>query len=274
MNTITVPVDFSDTSVHAAFYATGLAMDIRAQVELLHVIPLPLTVFDVPVPAEGYSISLEESDVSLKQLKTKLEAFSNDKVCISYRSVSYSFEEEIAHLNDRKDQFAVVMGGGSGGAVAAFLLGSFSLTAAQQLRHPLILVPPGCPYKPFTKVALACDMQQVETTIPIKGIRAIMEHYPARLELVYVSRPGEQMYPDFLRESKLLRICLAKYQPEIRIATGEDIKESLEDFTRKSGIDLLLLLPRERGFLKRIFHRSISRQMALQPGVPVMIVHE
>lgn len=273
MKTIIVPTDFSDASVNAAFYAAAMARHIHAGILLLHVLPAPLTIYEVPLPPGSLDVSMEEAGKSLEALRGQLKHNTDGEVDITCHVTSNSFLEEVEHFNRQKELFAVIMGTSGAGATGAFFLGSFSLTAARHLMCPLIVVPPGYRYKVIENAGLACDMRNVLDTVPIKGIRALMDHYEARLEVLYVRKPGEEMVPEVLRESKFMQICLVYYHPDMRIIAHEDIQEGLADFVHQSKIDLLLVLPKERNFPENIFHKSITKKMVLHPPVPVMIVH-
>lgn len=272
MKNIIVPTDFSAVSVNAAYYAVEIAKHIQANIVLLHVLPLPITVSEVPLPPDFYNISLEEANQSLAALKEKLEKHCNDKLCIICKVTTGGFMGEIEKLNHKQNTFAMVMGTSGTGASEAFFLGSFSLTAAKHLHHPLFVIPPECHFKGIHKIGLACDMHNVSETVPFPVIKDLFDHFNATLEILYVSKPDEEMYPQVLAETKFVQNNLAKLRPEIRITSNEDIKKGLEDFVKTSGIDLLILLPKERNFVESIFHRSISKKMVLHPEVPVIIL--
>jgi nucleotide-binding universal stress UspA family protein len=273
MRHIIVPTDFSAASVNAAFYAVEIARRVQAGIVLLHAVVLPVTVSEVPLPPDSYELTIAEANQSLKNLKDKLEAGSDGSLSVACRATTNSFLGEIEMFNKKKDIFAMVMGTSGAGATEAFFLGSFSHMAAKHLSHPLIVVPPGYRFDDIRKIGLACDMHNVTETVPFPAIKALFEHFDAKLEILYVSKSNEKMYPQVLTETKFVQNSLARLHPEIHITTNDDTKEGLEDFVHKSALDLLILLPRERNFVERIFHRSITRQMVLHPKVPVMILH-
>lgn len=273
MKSIIVPTDFSATSVNAAYYAVEIAKQIQANIVLLHVLSLPITVSEVPLPPDSYELSLAEANQSLNELKEKLERQSNDKFHIICRVTTGSFVGEIESFNSKRNTFAMIMGTSGAGAAGAFFLGSFSLTAAKHFNHPLFVVPPGYHFKGIHKIGLACDMRNVSDTVPFPAIKDIFDHFDAKLEVLYVSKSNEKMYPQVLAETKFIQNNLAKLHPEIRITTNDDIKEGLEDFVQKSGIDVLILVPKEHNFVESIFHKSVSKKMVLHPEVPVMILH-
>jgi len=273
MRHIIVPTDFSATSVNAAFYAAEIARSVQAELLLLHAVVLPVTVSEVPLPPDSYEISIAEANHSLAELKAKLEATPGQRLSVTCKATTNSFLGEIETFNNKKEIFAMIMGTSGAGATEAFFLGSFSLTAAKHLHHPLIVVPPGYSFGGIRKIGLACDMHNVTETVPVAAIKAFFDHFDARLELLYVSKPGERMYPEVLTESKFMQNSLAGLHPQVRIGTNDDTKEGLEEFVHKSGLDLLILLPKERNFVDRIFHKSITKKMVLHPEVPIMILH-
>ncbi|PSK91199.1 universal stress protein [Taibaiella chishuiensis] len=273
MKTIIVPTDFSAAATDAAHYAIAVAQQVQARIVLLHVLPLPLIVPEVPLPPDSYELALTDAGHTLKELKEELENRGNNQVPITCKTVTGSFVEEIRKCNNEPDVFAMIMGTSGAGAAEAFFLGSFSLTAAENLEHPVIVVPPGYSYKGIHKIGLACDMINVAETVPFGSIRALFDHFDARLEILYVSGPGERMYPQVLTESKFIQNNLAALRPEIRITTNDNIREGLMHFVQQQQLDLLLLLPKERNFVESLFHRSVTKKMVLHPEVPVMILH-
>lgn len=272
MKTIIVPTDFSKTSVNAAQYASDMALHMQMGLLLVHVLPLPLLVSEVPMPPDSFEVSLEESNERLRELKERLERHHNDKLCIDYRAITGSFLDALKKLEEEKDMFAVIMGTSGSGATAAFFLGSFSLTAAKHLEKPLIVVPPGYTYKPIAKLGLACDMKDSVDALPMDAIDGLMAYYEgARMEILYITGDSEKMAPTVLSESKSLMASLAHYKPEVKISAHADIKQGLEEFVAQSGIDLLLLLPKQRNFLEGLFHKSLTKEMVLHAYVPIMI---
>lgn len=271
MKTIVVPVDFSEVSVNAALYATDMALALHADLILLHVLPLPVLVADVPVPLNLDGMSSEEATLLMKSLTDRLAKRSNDKLCITSQIHTGNFREEMKQLG--KWPFAVVMGTAGAGYTEAFFLGSFTLMAAKTLECPLILVPPGYSYRRIRKIGLASDMKAVAGTVPFDTIRNFVTHFDAALELLYISRPGENMYPEVLQESRTLQDGFAGLQPATRITTHEDIQEGLGLLAEKEDIDILVLVPGERNFIAALLHSSMTKKMILQPQLPLMIVH-
>ena len=272
MRHIIVPTDFSAASVNAAFYAAEIATRVQAQITLLHAIALPLMVSEVPLPTDNYEVTIAEATQSLEALKAQLEA-SHEKLLVTCRTTTDSFVDEIETFNKKQDIFAMIMGTTGAGATGALFWGSFSLSAARHFRPPLIVVPPGYYFMGIQKIGLACDMHNVTETVPFPAIKDFLTYFDAKLQIIYISKENEKMYPAVLPESKFMQSNLASLHPEIKIATNDDTQEGLNEFVNKNGLDLLIVIPKERNFLARIFHKSVTKKMVLHPGTPVMILH-
>lgn len=273
MKKIIVPTDFSEAALNAARYAIEVAAHIGANITLMHALPLPLPVSEIPVPAESLGSVKAEADQLLQQLSERLVKEAHQKVPISYYSTNNSFFDELKNINQQEEIYAVIMGTTGISGTAAFFLGSYSLTALKNLKHPLIVVPPGYHYKPIKKVALACDMEDVTATIPLKGIQELLKSYKAPVDIIYVSDHGEGISHEAVRESAFVKMYLTDHQPSVHMLAGYDVQMELENYVQENNIDLLLISRKERNFTEQLFHKSLTKKMVMHPAVPMMILH-
>ncbi len=237
--------------------------------------PLPVAISEIAVPLENYDLLVSETNASLACIKSELLDLQNDKINVSHKVTTEGFLEYIKNLNLRnKAPFAMIMGAKGRGVTAAQFLGSFSLTAAKHLRYPLMIIPKGCNYKGIAKIGLACDMKNVSETLPVNAITAMVSLFNASLDVLYVSDPNERMYPEVLAESKAAQSKLAHLHPEMRISSNKNVEDGLTEFSLKSHIDLLLVIPKERNFIQKLLLKSVSQELSIHPHTPVMLLHE
>lgn len=272
MTTIIVPTDFSENSVNAAIYAARLAEQLDMHITLLHALPLPLSAGEPVFPASNYEDDFQQTDRLMKQLKVKLEGNSNTTV--SYRIIMDSFLAEIERLNHRQDIFAMVMGMSGSSGAEAFIFGSFSLMAATHFKHPLLVIPPDCTFNGFQKVGLACDMLNISETLPSKSILGFLEHFDAPLHILHIVKPEIQETAQIAVASRSIQNMLQSLRPEIHATQFPTVKEGLEEFVQLNNIDLLMVIPKERTFVERVFHKSLTKKMVLHSRVPVVILHK
>ncbi|MFA6059127.1 MAG: universal stress protein [Taibaiella sp.] len=273
MKTIIVPTDFSAVALNAAEYAADLALQLHAELKLIHVVQMPLVILDVPVPVENYDASIEDATISMDKLEIRLQQRTKNKVPISGSVVDGSFRTQVMAMMKSEADVWIVMGTTGTGAVDALIFGSYTLLAAREFNRPLIIVPPEARFRKIENMGLACDMKHVSETIPFNAISKLFYDLRARLIVLYVSKPNENMYPSVLAGAKSVQINLARLHPDIRIVTNENVGDGIVNFVHKEAIDLLLLVPKERNFLESLFHKSITKDMVLHPKVPIMIMH-
>lgn len=274
MKTILVPTDFSDISLNAAHYAADMALDLEADLILVHVLPRQVMVLEVPIPIGNDAEAFNQAEQSMIRTKEALQRYTGHKLNIISQVNSGTFLEQMRNLVKDKSPFAVIMGTTGAGATETLFLGSYTLIAIKNLTCPVIVVPSGQNFKQVTKIGLACDMKNVDETVPFKAIRSILEHFKAVLKVLYVSKPGEKMYPEVLQQTKFIQNNLEHLHPEIHIATNENVIEGINEFIRKHEIGLLLMIPKDYGFFKTLFHTSVTKRMIRTPDAPIMIIHQ
>lgn len=264
MQTILVPTDFSAVSCNAARYAADMAGSIRAKLVLIHVLDEALDKDDA---------SLSEISAQMSSLKDQLLDYSKAGVSVSTQLVSGNFSEQIDALGQTYDPFAIIMGAKGEGAAATLFLGSHTMDISHNLNWPLVVVPADAIFGSIDKIGLACEMKNVSETIPLKGLRNLFSYFRAPMEALYVIRPDENVSMQVISESKLLQQKLEKLDPGISMITQSDIAEGVADFVYKHNIDLLLAIPKRRGFLESIFQRNSTDTGLLRSDIPVMVLH-
>ncbi|MGN6568513.1 MAG: universal stress protein [Flavipsychrobacter sp.] len=272
MKTIIVATDFSPISINAAYYAVELAAAVQAEVLLMNAVAIPLFVSEAPIPAETFETMLDDADKDLKQLQEKLVIFSNNTVTINYRSILGTLVTDLEDLSSSMDVFAIVMGTQGAGATDMVLFGSNTISAMRNLPVPIIIVPKHARYKVISNIGLACDLKDVTETLPIKTITSILTLFNSKLHVFYVSRT-EHDKASMLPESISLQNNLMKFHPEIHFLVNEDIEEGIFEAAEKEYIDLLMIVPKEHGLIYSVFHKSISKDIATHPRIPIMTIH-
>ena len=266
MKTIIAPTDLSEVSYNACLYAAKMAKDLQANLLLLHVMELPISVAEFPVAEEVFDeISMEEE---LELLKNKLVEETNGKVDIKTENIPGSVEYEVKELCNYKKPFAVVMATHKYNAVARFLFGSTTVYAVRNLNYPVLVVPAGVTYKPIKKVALATDLKNI-FELPVTEIETILAALGASIEVLYVGKTGRAINKRSV-ESLLLSHRLLNTEPAFFAIEDEDLEHGVAELARAHNIDLLLIIPKKHG----PFHKSKTKEFVFYSPVPVLAIHE
>lgn len=271
MKTIIVATDFSGAALNATDYAADMAMVIQADLLLVHVYEIPVTYLEIPVAIEADETRVNAEE-SLSLLKEKIIKRTNGNLNIGSRFEVGPFFPVLKSICEDIRPYAVIMGSQGTTAAKRVLFGGHTVYAMKHLMWPLITIPPHARFSQIKKICLACDFEKVLDSTPVDEIKRLVNDFHAELHVINSGK--EKLYqPDKVFESGMLQEILAPLKPQYHLITGENTDESIINFVENNHIDLLITLPKRRGLLEKLAHKSISKQLILHTHVPVMAMH-
>src|SRR5450755_745771 len=110
MKTIIAPVDFSKSSVNAAEYAADLALDISAELCLLHVLQIPFIASEVPTTEQVFEEMQDSALQGLYDLKETLNKRTGGEISISVAIETGTMGSQLEQYCRLKEPWLVVMG--------------------------------------------------------------------------------------------------------------------------------------------------------------------
>lgn len=274
MKTLLVPTDFSPVSINAMNYATDLALSIQANILLLHVYQVPLTITEVPVANVSIEEMRDSSEIQLRELKESIEHITTGKLRVYTEARLGDTVDEIQAVADSIEPFAIVMGTHGASGFERVLLGSTTLTTIRHLKWPIIAVPPGTAFKQVRKLGLACDFRNVVASTPIAFIKQITQEFHAELHVLNVDQNNHYFMPDSTLESAYLDTLLQDLHPRYHFLHKDDVVDAITDFADTNNLDLVIVIPKKHKLLEGIFHKSSSAGLVNHSHVPVVAIHE
>ena len=169
------------------------------------------------------------------------------------------------------DNTLIVVGStGSGGSLKN-IFGSTSTTIARNAKCPVIVVPPKTHFKPLQRIAYACDNPKLDAK-SIPHIKKIASPFHSDIYLVHVAELPE-VNPGFnlVQEWKL---NYPKSKISVKSIVGSDVQRGMSDFVEEYNIDLLVMIKGERSFFGELFHKSLTKKMAINTKIPLLIINE
>ena len=147
MKTLIVPTDFSPAAENAAIYATDLGIAIQADLLLLNVVQIPVTVVEVALTENEYEEMLQEAIKSLAELRAQLLVHAGTgKITIRTKVVVGTIEFELEQACKQEKPYLVIMGTKESGSTERLLIGSNTLYAARNMHYPLFIIPQNMKY--------------------------------------------------------------------------------------------------------------------------------
>ncbi len=261
MNTVIVPVDFSDTSLHAARYAAQLlAGHYGVTLVLYHS-------YSKPVEAE-------KSEADLEQLKAELMGKYIVKI------------EVLAHLEDdfvdgleravrHRRADLVIMGITGKSAIAQVLFGSNTLKMAETKACPVLIVPENARFNPIKNVMLASDFHDTLHTTPSVPIKSFLDVFNPRLHVVNVNKEHYiSLTEDHEKEKQDLKQMFEGYHPEFYFMRLYDVDEAINLFATDRDINLIIVIQKDQSFMEKLFKTSRTKKMSYHSTIPILVIHE
>ena len=275
MNTILVPLDFSEMSDNALLYAVNLANQLSANLMLLHVNSAPL--YNNEYNLVSYAVT-EETDNTLALLKERVELLKKDNRLIGdveYFSEIGDFKSVMSNYIINKNIDAVVMGiTGHNTVIGKAVFGSNAVTISRESSIPVFIIPKGYVYKEIKSIGYACeyDAHIVEQTglLQIKNIAAM---FGASLSVLHVI-PDNHLINEMESETDLfVEHKLEKTSHKTFILSEDKPSIALLDFIKTHDVDVIVLEQKKHSFLHNLIYPSTTKEIAFSSPIPVLTIH-
>ncbi len=261
MNTVIVPVDFSETSLHAAKYAAQLLTGHYGVTMVLY---------------HSYSKASEaaKSNEMLEQLKVKLMDEHIVKMEVLAHEES-DFVDGLEKAARHRKADLVIMGITGRSAIAQVLFGSNTLKMAERKVCPVLIVPEKAPFAPVKHVMLTSDFQNTAESTPSSQIKGFLDAFKPQLHIVNVNEEHYiSLTENYEKEKQEMNKMFADYKPEFYFMRLFDVDEAINLFAESRNIDLIIAIQKNHSFIAKMLKSSRTKALSYQSKVPILLMHE
>lgn len=266
---ILIPTDFSDNARVALNYALTLFGDLEPELHLLNTWKVPHTGVGMLVSIED--ILREESEKAMADLLEEVRLQTNNAFSIEGIVKAGSLVEVLKSLEKTHDFDIVVMGTHGADDVSKKLLGSNTANVISNSDIAVLTVPLDVEVKVPSHITLATDF----TTMTEKQVQPLMDlvrKFNARFEAVHVEK--EPVAAGEVGAAPEWEAPFNGDAPDIVTVVDENIPKGLDRYIREENVDLLAIVHHEYGFFKGLFHKSVSRSLAMYNTCPLLVLPE
>ncbi|MEM1219088.1 MAG: universal stress protein [Bacteroidota bacterium] len=276
MDTILVPVDFSDCSRRAYLYALELAKIYQAKVRLVHCYA-PAFDPDQPVIVQPMQ---ENFNIATDRLRKFSQLHPNEdegpisvRTKVSYEAILGIAVEEIVRLTKTKEVSMVVMGTTGKHGVLENIFGSVSSSVSQNAHCPVLLVPKGSEFTPFKKVVYAANYESIDPG-SFDKVLELAEYFQSSIHFIHVKE--EDDHSNLLQE-QILEALFSGRPPAVPITLenvqGASVVEGILAQCADKEADLAVVITKHRSFWNKLIHQSVSKKIALSTTLPLLVFH-
>ena len=281
MKTYIVPIDFSETSVHAAEFTALLTnqTDVK-DLYLLHsyhvsiyesVLPTP----DMLIPSdEEIEEQVVERTKKLENLRARIGKQVRDGVAIHVRISRSPLVRAIIETIDQVNADIVILGSNGSNDIHSSHVGSNVINISKLSPAPVIVVPPACHYEQIKRVVMACDFNKVKDSIPLEPLKRLLQRHDVELQVVNIDKEAKHKNadPEQLAEETALHKMLQEYHPRYYYNNESDIINGILDFAKGHHAQMVIALPHKYSFFQSLLHNSVSHELTVRSAVPVLLL--
>lgn len=261
MNTVIVPVDFSETSLNAAKYAAQLLAGHYGVTMILY---------------HSYSKASELPGITADLEKLKADLMKDHIIkmeVLAHEESDFVDGLEKAARHRRAD--LVIMGITGKSAIAQVFFGSNTLKMAERNVCPVLIVPPSATYSPIKNVMLTSDFKNTLNTTPSVPIKGFLDAFKPQLHVVNVDNEHYiSLTENYEAEKQQLKQMFAEYTPEFYFMRLFDVDEAINLFAESRNIDLIIAIQKNRSFIGKLLNGSRTKTLTYHSKMPIMIMHE
>lgn len=275
MNTILVPVDFSETSDNALLYAVNLANYLSSNIILLHVNAIPVYNNEYNIVSYTVNDSVADSNAALQE---KAEILKKDNVLIGdvecFSEVGDFKTVMLSYISDKNIDLVVMGITGHDTTIGKVLFGSNAVSISRESNVPVFIISKHHEYKQIKNIAYASeyDTHITEQTglIQIKNITAI---FGANLSVLHVIPDNHlinevESVTDLFVEQKLEKTTHKTF-----ILSEDKASTALLDFIKTHEVDVIVLEQKKHSFLHNLVYPSTTKEIAFNSPIPVLTIH-
>lgn len=267
MKKILFPTDFSSSAGNALEFTLKLAQELSAKVDILHLYQVQMWLEGDMAPEMVLQRMEQLAKQAEEDIQTFLQPFPSDYIGKTIAIQSSTIAREIVNQAEIGQYDAIFMGMQGEHATLEKIMGSVSTRTISQAKCPVLAIPAEASYQHIDKIAYATDLdtsdrRAVEELMKIAGLLGAEVHFVHVETQPQLGEMEDQVqldnYPfDFV---------------DFTILNNPSIVKGLDLYTEEKGIQALALFKPKRSLWDRIFHNSVSKRLAFQSEIPLLVL--
>jgi nucleotide-binding universal stress UspA family protein len=267
MKQILLPTDFSENSKHAIKYAVNLFKNEDCHFTLLNT-------YQVPQTGAGRLVSIIDllKEESEKDLQEFYELIKKEGLTEGF---DYTLMNEhgdllqvIKNLGKKTPYDLIVMGTKGASGIKEILIGSNTSEVIKNGIFPVLAVPEDANITIPSRIVLASDNKPINNEKSLQTLMCVVNQYNAEVLVVYVATPQAK---DIVQNTNILP---SEIKHSYHMIHNEDVIEGINKFIEEKDAKIITLVSRDLGFFERIFHKSITKKLAMHSQLPILALFD
>lgn len=276
MKTLVVFTDLTIRAEHTAFYTLDLARQIKADILLCHVLPLP----DNGIESEAehpdhadamYDVTEFAGRLKQRAVRSSLNGQFIPKIecCIKTGTMSSA-------LNDVASEYDILMAVISThrwNKVTALLMGSNTIELIDNTNFPVLVVPYETKYQGLATMIFATDLDSKGLNA-LYSLSVLAECTGSEILITHVTNKkliDRSKNPSLINFFDSVSASISYPKKRYKLINDSKVINGLKKLPQKTGADLIAIVHRKRNYLERLFGTSLSLLAVGRLAKPILI---
>ncbi len=274
MKKILATTDFSVNSWKAIVYAIELGQKLNAEVVILNAYTLPYSNQTVLISMK--EILRESAEQGLKEVLSKINSeLKPSGVKITTKAVHGDLLVTIDLMAESEGVDLVVMGTKGATGLKAALLGSNAANVIRNVNCPVIAIPESYNPAPIRHITICADFTSgLESKVEFGMLSEIASAFKSKIQLIHIIDPFDDNQDQRVPVGTNFQQFFPDNEISASVNYNEDVEEGIREFISDNPTDVLVMVRRNYNFLESLFHRSLTRQLAMHTMIPLYVAQE
>ncbi len=261
---VLVPIDFSPCSKNALKLAAEFALKNKLRLTIINIYSITST------QASPEAMIEKKLMENLEGLKSEIPALPELKPIFQ---VEFGTAADVI-IERSKNYDLIIMGTRGHHDAIDRLIGSVSLRVIEHVTTPVLVIPEELHEISFAKIVFAADFKKIEHMSHLDNLRELALAYDTELHLLNVNESPELITEEEGEEALELHNFFEDVNHAFFFSQNKDIEKGILDYIEAKNITVLALMPRKHAFLKSLFQRSTTEDIAMHLKSALLTFHE
>ncbi|WP_338791907.1 universal stress protein [Bernardetia sp. Wsw4-3y2] len=274
MQTIFVPLDFSENSLQALRHAIELAKTSESQIIVFHSYQPP-QMGGGSFTGRKKLVTLGKQEAEDNMYKVVMRIKENEpNLDFEHLVVDGDPMQRILFYSEKYESDLIVMGTKGASGLNEVFLGSVAGKIINDASCPVVIVPEESQKGTYERIVYATSLIADDRGV-LNYLKGLATDFKAKLQCIHIEKDGEtnSKFESFAQEYK--NESTENQQVEFKVVSKSDkdrVENTLLDYIEENPLTLLVMLRRERDFVQRIFGHSVTKKMAHHAESPLLIM--
>jgi nucleotide-binding universal stress UspA family protein len=273
MKTIILPTDGSKNAEHAMRYALALHAGQTVRFIVFQSIDISAYGADIPISPELIGVEVHEQELT-RNINIWASEYTFEPFTFEAKVMLGGLAPCLDELAEDVGAHLVVMGTKGATGLLGAVLGSNTSDVIANASCPVIAVPEDAAIGTPKTILFATDNKGLSSPEIAAPMLDIARRSRASVHLLHVLDEGVTITVDEAIAGLQLEHLLEGVPHNYLFLSSEDKALAIEQHVNGNDIDLLVTVPRRNNFFDAIFHRSVTRKLALHTKVPLLVMHD